>query len=70
MDINEVIKMIRIHIAENHDGKQILYAKSMGVGTGIVSAVLKGRRKPNDLMLSHIGLVKVKTVEYKIAETA
>ena len=67
MKIEDVIKKLRVHIAESFNGKQALYAESMGVSNAHVSSVMTGKKLPTAAMLEHIGVVKVKTVEYKLA---
>ena len=63
----EVIKELRVYIARHFDGVQKDYAKSIGVSSAFVSAVMKGKSLPSEVMLSHIGFSK--NVEVKFYRT-
>jgi len=67
MKIEDVIKKLRVHIAESFNGKQALYAKSMDVSNAHVSAVMTGKKLPTEEMLGHVGVIKVKKIEYRLA---
>lgn len=65
MNQEDVIKKLRVYIAENHNGKQMDYAESSGFSKAMISAVLLGNRLPNNAMLGHLGLKKEKKIIYK-----
>lgn len=64
MKIEEIIKKLRGYIYSEFESATN-YANSKGVSKAYISAVLKGKREPNDEILSDIGIKKEKQTIYK-----
>jgi transcriptional regulator with XRE-family HTH domain len=64
LKIEAVIKKLRVYIFTNFKSGSD-YAKSKGVSRAYISAVLTGKREPNDEILKDIGVTKQKLTIYK-----
>tara|TARA_R110000851_G_scaffold119541_1_gene247388 strand:+ start:290 stop:502 length:213 start_codon:yes stop_codon:yes gene_type:complete len=66
MRLDQVLKKLKGYIYSEF-GTASEYAKSKGFSKAYISAVLTGKREPNDSILKDIGVAKVKTTTYSKA---
>lgn len=55
----ETISLIRSRI-DQKDGTQSAFAKRIGISTAYLHDVLNGRRRPNDKIISELGLTEIR----------
>jgi delta-aminolevulinic acid dehydratase/porphobilinogen synthase len=67
--IADITKALREHVASKY-GKQCVAAAEWGVTSAMVSQVLNGRKRPNQLMLDDAGIERVVTVAYRAKDAA
>lgn len=66
MNIDSVIKKIRVHIAENHEGVNSKYADSMNVSGAYLSAIMTKKKPPSKVILKHLNLERLRVTTYEI----
>lgn len=64
MSLDKVLKKLKGYIYSEF-GTASEYARSKGVSRAYISAVLTGKREPNESILSDINVSKIKTTTYK-----